>query len=113
MIGLVGGEEAEGEDGWLGALKSHRPKRRKHAAHDARPGIGDGSACHPKRARMKAGGQIGGLVTEVVGVVGAMSRGVEGGVEITTSGLDVWEKSKTEGVERVEGISEDMAARDS
>lgn len=35
-------------------LKSQRPKRRKHAEHVARAGMGEGSACHPNRARVSA-----------------------------------------------------------
>lgn len=35
-------------------LKSQRPKRRKQAEHVAMPWIGEGSACHPNRARVSA-----------------------------------------------------------
>lgn len=35
-------------------LKSQRPKRRKHAEHVARAGMGEGSACHPNKARVSA-----------------------------------------------------------
>ncbi len=51
------GDEAE-EAG----LKSQRPRRRKQAGHVARAGMGDGSACHPKRARVKASLLMGGAV---------------------------------------------------
>lgn len=43
----------EDVDPWEG-LKSQRPKRRKHAEHVARAGMGEGSACHPNRARVSA-----------------------------------------------------------
>lgn len=35
-------------------MKSQRPRRRKHAWQVARPGTGDGSACHPNNARVRA-----------------------------------------------------------
>lgn len=50
----VGGGELVGEEARSGTLKSHRPRRRKQAAQLARPGIGECSACQPKRARVSA-----------------------------------------------------------
>lgn len=35
-------------------MKSQRPRRRKQAWQVARPGIGDGSACQPNDARVRA-----------------------------------------------------------
>lgn len=43
-------EDVDSRDG----LKSHRPKRRKQAEHVAMPWSGEGSACHPNRARINA-----------------------------------------------------------
>ena len=35
-------------------MKSQRPRRRKQAWQVASPGIGDGSACQPNNARVRA-----------------------------------------------------------
>lgn len=43
-------EDVDSRDG----LKSQRPKRRKQAEHVAMPWMGEGSACHPNRARVSA-----------------------------------------------------------
>lgn len=43
-------EDADSRDG----LKSQRPKRRKQAEHVAISWMGEGSACHPNRARVSA-----------------------------------------------------------
>lgn len=52
-------------------LKSQRPKRRKHAEHVARAGMGEASACHPKRARVSAlfSMYCGALVVDLVRVL--------------------------------------------
>ena len=60
VIGGVDGCEAVGDEGFLGALKSQRPRRRKQAAQVARPDIGEGSACQPNSASVSAKVLIGG-----------------------------------------------------
>ena len=60
----------------LDVLKSHRPRRRKHAAQLARPAIGDGSACQPNTARVSAEASIGAWGERVVGGVPVSDDGL-------------------------------------
>lgn len=76
-IGGGDDEELRGEEGWEVGLKSHSPRRRKHAAQLARPEMVDGSACQPNTASISAEASIGVWISEEVEVV-RLSEGGDG-----------------------------------
>lgn len=105
----------DGEEGGEVDLKSQRPRRRKQAWQVARPGIGDGSACQPNSARVRASRLMEGVEEDSVCKVAVDGdvEAVEDGFRSRSRWLDAQVSVKAGGVEREDGRSEAMAVRDS